>query len=109
MSTSRWLAWTPLRREIDQTLDPEPTKLTKLGSDSFVSASHGLFQEIATPTAAMTRGLPADKDNTRGRSSFPHCPRCASYALYRKNNVGTYECLTCELRGIDETAARRLQ
>jgi len=109
VTASRWLAWTPLRREIDQGLDPEPTKPTKLGSDSFVGASHGLFQEIGAPTAAMTRGLPAAKDNTRGRSSFPHCPRCASYALYRKNNVGTYECLTCELQGIDETAARRLQ
>lgn len=40
---------------------------------------------------------------------FPHCPQCASYALYRKNNIGTYECLTCGLRGIEERLARRVQ
>ena len=39
---------------------------------------------------------------------FPHCPRCASYALYRKNNIGDYECLTCGLTGIEERTARRL-
>jgi predicted RNA-binding Zn-ribbon protein involved in translation (DUF1610 family) len=39
---------------------------------------------------------------------FPHCPRCASYALYRKNNIGAYECLTCGLSGIEESIARRL-
>jgi Zn ribbon nucleic-acid-binding protein len=41
-------------------------------------------------------------------STFPHCPRCASYALYRKNNIGDYECLTCGLTGIEERTARRL-
>jgi hypothetical protein len=40
---------------------------------------------------------------------FPHCPRCASYALYRKNNVGNYECHTCSLQGITEEVARRVQ
>lgn len=39
---------------------------------------------------------------------FPHCPRCASYALYRKDNIGDYECLTCGLLEIDESTARRL-
>jgi hypothetical protein len=33
----------------------------------------------------------------------------SSYALYRKNNIGDYECLTCGLRDIDEIVARRLQ
>jgi Zn ribbon nucleic-acid-binding protein len=40
---------------------------------------------------------------------FPHCPRCASYALYRRNNAGVYECQTCGLQDIDEVTARRVQ
>jgi Zn ribbon nucleic-acid-binding protein len=43
-------------------------------------------------------------------ANSPHCPRsrCASYALYRKDNIGTYECMTCGLLEIEETMARRL-
>ena len=40
-------------------------------------------------------------------ATFPHCPRCASFALYRANNIGNYECETCGLRDIDPAAARR--
>ena len=40
---------------------------------------------------------------------FPHCPRCASYALYRENNLGNFECQTCGLQGIEESLARRVQ
>jgi transposase-like protein len=34
---------------------------------------------------------------TRGLrvAAFRHCPRCASYYLYRENNVGNYECVSC--------------
>jgi hypothetical protein len=39
---------------------------------------------------------------------FPHCPRCAGYYLYRKDNIGLYECVTCGLAGIEESIARRL-
>jgi len=42
-------------------------------------------------------------------ATFPHCPRCSSYDLYRKNNVGRYECITCGLRDISEEIARRVQ
>jgi Zn ribbon nucleic-acid-binding protein len=42
-------------------------------------------------------------------AAFPHCPACASYALYRKDNTGDYECLSCGCRGIEEHVARRLQ
>jgi hypothetical protein len=42
-------------------------------------------------------------------ANFPHCPRCASYSLYRKHNIGAYECQTCGLSGIEESAARRVQ
>jgi Zn ribbon nucleic-acid-binding protein len=40
-------------------------------------------------------------------ATFPHCPRCASYALYRKNDMGNYECQTCGLQEIAEAIARR--
>ena len=43
------------------------------------------------------------------RPPFPHCPRCASYALHRKNNLGNYECETCGEREIPEVVARRVQ
>jgi len=59
-------------------------------------------QQEPTATAAPREGSPQ-------RRVFPHCPRCASYALYRRNNVGNYACLTCELRDISEETARRLQ
>jgi hypothetical protein len=42
-------------------------------------------------------------------ATFPHCPKCASYALYRENNIGDYECQSCGLQGIEEQIARRLQ
>ncbi|MGD0481704.1 MAG: bifunctional DNA primase/polymerase [Terracidiphilus sp.] len=38
--------------------------------------------------------------------SMPRCPQCASFALYRQNSSGTYECLTCDLVGIEESIAR---
>ena len=57
-------------------------------------------QKPAVITLLKTRG---------GRiATFPHCPRCASYALYRKDNIGAYECLTCGETGIEESTARRL-
>jgi hypothetical protein len=43
------------------------------------------------------------------RPHFPHCPRCTSYALYRKNNVGNYEFETCGERDIPEAIAWRVQ
>ena len=42
-------------------------------------------------------------------ATFPHCPHCASYCLYRENNFGDYECQTCGLENIEEQIARRLQ
>ena len=42
-------------------------------------------------------------------ATFPHCPKCASYALYRSNNLGNYQCQTCGMREIPEDLARRVQ
>jgi hypothetical protein len=109
MSTSRWLAWTPKRGLIiEKGSETEPPKPPKVTFEGFAGASSRPSQEIGKPTTIPTPvGLPAENGDC-GRS-FPHCPRCASYALYRKNNVGKHECQTCELQDIDETAARRLQ
>jgi len=41
-------------------------------------------------------------------ATTPRCSSCASYALYRKDNIGTYECMTCDLKEIEEVSARRL-
>lgn len=41
-------------------------------------------------------------------ATFPHCPKCASYALYRRS-AGDYECQTCGLQEITEELARRVQ
>jgi len=38
---------------------------------------------------------------------FPHCPKCASYYLWR-NDAGLFECQTCGLTEIEESTARRL-
>ena len=42
-------------------------------------------------------------------AASPHCPRCASYALYRENNIGDYQCQSCGLQNIEESTARMLQ
>jgi len=44
-------------------------------------------------------------------ATFPRCPQCGSYTLYREGNPGSYEyeCESCGLRKIDETTARRVQ
>jgi len=47
------------------------------------------------------------KTNGGRIANSPHCPRCASYALYRKNNIGAFECLTCGVLDIEEVRARR--
>lgn len=39
-------------------------------------------------------------------ANFPRCPNCASYALYRKDNIGNYECLTCGCQNVAEEVAR---
>jgi hypothetical protein len=48
----------------------------------------------------------------RGRggrfAAFPHCPRCASYALFRRDGGSVFECLTCGLLEIEESVARRV-
>ena len=98
MSTSRWLHWTPKEASIiRKTSEPEPTKPTELNFVSFVSAPPRSFQKIEVGKHTFTAKV------------FPHCPKCASHALYRKNDVGNYECLTCGLLDIPEGVARRLQ
>lgn len=40
-------------------------------------------------------------------ATFPHCPRCASYALYQMDKTSNFECLTCGLHDISEAVARQ--
>lgn len=39
-------------------------------------------------------------------ANFPHCPACASYALYRDGD--SFECQTCGMRAISEAQARQV-
>jgi len=41
-------------------------------------------------------------------ATFPRCPNCLSFALYRRDNLGNFACETCGLKGIDEVTARRV-
>jgi hypothetical protein len=82
-------------------LEPAPTKPTKPISVSFVSS-------ISAGRANIDVRAPSPAAFEK-HSVFPHCPRCASYALYRQNNIGAYDCETCGLQGIEECTARRLQ
>ena len=41
-------------------------------------------------------------------ANFPRCPACRSWALFRENNRGLYECLTCTQQDIPEHVARRV-
>jgi hypothetical protein len=64
---------------------------------------------VGRPIAVQKESLAARAlaTKTANTNVFPHCPRCASYALYRRNNIGHYACMTCELQGISEDVARR--
>jgi hypothetical protein len=106
-SRSRWLTWAPNGSIIDKSPEPELPKPPKPSSGSFGSAPHGLFQKIEH-AAAATFAPPTPSSGSKA-PTLPDCPRCSSYCLYRKNNIGNYECLTCELGGITESTARRVQ
>lgn len=62
------------------------------------------YLEIARQALERHRAQQASSD----RPPFPHCPRCAGYAMYRPNNVGNYECLSCGMQDINEEVARRV-
>lgn len=53
---------------------------------------------VFAPARAITVGEPLPP--------MPRCPKCGSFAVYRQNNIGTYECLTCDLTGLEENIAR---
>ena len=89
---------TPAASVIEKNPEPELTKLTKPTLVSLVSSIPARCPIIESP-------VPPAVD--RSAVVFPHCPRCASYALYRRNNIGDYECQTCGLEGISEVIARR--
>jgi hypothetical protein len=113
MSTSRWLTWTPPnRRIIEESLEPEPPKPPKPSFEGFAGATRGLFQKIEPTSQSTERDRLAPKPESllqeHPRPAFPHCPRCSSFALYRGNTTGNYECQTCLMQHIDPAVARRL-
>jgi hypothetical protein len=70
------------------------------------------WKEVPEPpksdSVSFVSETPTDSSMENGHKLFPQCPGCASYALYRKNNIGAFECLTCGLAEIEENSARRL-
>jgi hypothetical protein len=90
---SKWLNWTPQDGIFEKVADTPPPKPPKVAFEGFEGDQPGGFPKIGAPESRV----------------FPHCPRCASYALYRKNNQGNYECLTCGMQDIGEAVARRVQ
>jgi hypothetical protein len=88
---SKWLTWSPATdTNVELTKPTEPSEVTSEGTFVSVSSSGHL-------------------PRLRGEAKiFPHCPRGASYALYRKNNQGSYECQSCGLTEITEEIARRV-
>src|SRR5450755_2119741 len=77
----------------------------------------GIWFKLPENAVHLVEGLRAHKTEvitilrSRGGrlATFPHCPKCASYALYRSNNLGNYQCQTCGMREIPEDLARRVQ
>ena len=78
--------------------DPGPPKP---GFEGFAAATLESFGKIAAESAT--------KESASRRLVFPHCPRCSSFYLNRRNNTGNYECMTCGLQDIEESTARRVQ
>jgi len=90
---SKWLTWTPQRANDTNVELTKPTKPSE-------ATSEGTFVIVSSPGHLQTLS---------GVQNFPHCPRCGSYALYRQNNTGSYECLSCGAADIDEAIARWVQ
>jgi len=80
----------------------QPNEVVRRALDALRAAG---ISESLPPRASKTRGWLV---NGKVETVFPHCPACASYALYRKHNRGSYECMSCGLTGIDESVARRI-
>ena len=100
MSTSRWLSWTPGDSVIEKGHKTDLTKPTEGTFVSFVSPNLPDLPIVGRSVSPAAEGA---------AFVFPHCPRCASFALYRPNNMGSYECQTCGLQAIAEHVARRTQ
>jgi len=116
LAIDRWRKWRPSDEKFDESPGCEPTKLTEPAFGGFVSSSPGQMQNFSDappPHNPQDRVSAPVSEELRlaqrpGGRVFPHCPRCASYALYRRNNIGNYECMTCGLQDIEESTARRV-
>jgi hypothetical protein len=77
------------------------TETANGGEGGRISRNFSAFPKIPKPAYRTT--------DSGERKVSPHCPKCASYALYRKNGIGDYECQTCGERKISEEVSRRMQ
>ena len=101
---SKWLTWTPKSANGENVEPSKPAKgdteesksTTTPTFDGFAGDGMGAFPEFTIPAEG-------------GQGVFPHCPKCAGFALYRPNNIRAYECLTCGQPDISEEMARRTQ
>jgi ribosomal protein L37AE/L43A len=108
---SKWLTWSP---KTANSPNIEPTKPTNVVTPTtFVSVgSPEHSQRYGGEPTSVGFVSPSSHTSQKiegGVRVFPHCPRCASYALYRKNNIGSYACETCGMQDISEAVARRFQ
>ena len=78
--------------------DPEPGRIACHNSAAHSSLTAPAYHQPIPP-----RYLTGWLVNGERVTVFPHCPRCAGYALYREHNQGDYECLTCGLMKIEES------
>jgi hypothetical protein len=91
------------KETLTKPISPLTSGLVRTHNVGFPSESRAKLPSENCPD--LSRVGPREAANVR-LPSMPRCPQCASFALYRRNNVGTYECLTCDLAGIEETIAR---
>ncbi|MFP5233918.1 MAG: hypothetical protein ACLGQX_15035 [Acidobacteriota bacterium] len=82
-------------------MEPEPDRAA-----CHREAAHRPLTASACRQPIQPHGLAARLVHGKRVTVFRRCPCCASYALYRNNNVGDYECQTCGMQCIDEDTAR---
>jgi Zn ribbon nucleic-acid-binding protein len=65
------------------------------------------YVEIAKQALARYRARQAEAGTSC--PPFPHCPKCGSFYLWRKDKTDPWDCESCGERGITDEAARRYQ
>lgn len=69
----------------------------------------GTSRPVPSLSSTVEQKLHVARDASSPAYRFPSCPECHSFALYRRNNVGDYDCETCKAKGISELRARGIR